>query len=79
MIITTEYVDLPVDGSTMRMFVAGPKAEGRYPGVVFYSDIFQLTDPMLPVVVKIGAPANSRGRSNRSQAIQGLKHAFLGV
>ncbi|HKP86644.1 MAG TPA: dienelactone hydrolase family protein [Blastocatellia bacterium] len=47
MLITTQYVDIPVDGSLMRMFVAAPKAEGLYPGVLFYSDIFQLTGPML--------------------------------
>ena len=47
MIITTEYVDVEVDGSPMRMFVAAPKAEGEYAGIVFYSDIFQLTGPML--------------------------------
>src|SRR5262245_42872306 len=47
MIITTRYVDISVDGSPLRMFVAAPKAEGRYPGILFYSDIFQLTGPML--------------------------------
>jgi carboxymethylenebutenolidase len=49
MLITTEFVDIPVEGSPMRLFVAKPKAEGRYPGVVFYSDIFQLTAPMLRI------------------------------
>jgi carboxymethylenebutenolidase len=53
MIITTEFVDLPVDGSPMRLFVASPKAEGRYPGVVFYSDIFQLTPPMLRITRRL--------------------------
>ena len=53
MILTTEWVDLPVDGSTMRLFTARPKAEGRYPGVVFYSDIFQLTDPMLRITRRL--------------------------
>jgi carboxymethylenebutenolidase len=47
MIITTEYVDLPVGGSPMRTFVAAPKLEGKYAGIVFYSDIFQLTGPMI--------------------------------
>ena len=47
MIITTEYVEIDVGGSPMRMLVAAPKPEGVYPGVVFYSDIFQLTGPML--------------------------------
>lgn len=47
MVITTEYVDIPVDGSPMRTLLARPRAEGRYPGIVYYSDIFQLTGPML--------------------------------
>ncbi|MCC7263271.1 MAG: dienelactone hydrolase family protein [Candidatus Latescibacteria bacterium] len=47
MIITSEYVDIPVDGSPMRTFVAAPKEAGCYPGIVFFSDIFQLTGPML--------------------------------
>jgi carboxymethylenebutenolidase len=47
MIITTEYVEIDVGGSPMRMLVVAPKAEGAYPGIVFYSDIFQLTGPML--------------------------------
>lgn len=46
MIITTQYVDLTVDESPMRVLVAAPKQEGRYPGIIFYSDIFQLTGPM---------------------------------
>ena len=53
MILTTEWVNLPVNGSTMRLFTALPKAEGRYPGVVFYSDIFQLTDPMLRIARRL--------------------------
>ncbi|HSQ18948.1 MAG TPA: dienelactone hydrolase family protein [Blastocatellia bacterium] len=47
MIITTEYLDLPVDGKLMRTFLAAPKREGKYPGILFYSDIFQLTGPMV--------------------------------
>ena len=53
MVITTEYVDITVDGSPMRMFVAAPKAEGKYPGIVFYSDIFQLTGPMLMATARL--------------------------
>ena len=53
MILTTEAVDIPVDGSPMRLFVATPKAEGRYPGVVFDSDIFQLTPPMLRITRRL--------------------------
>ena len=48
MIITSEHVDVPApDGGAIRCFVAAPKAAGEYPGVIFYSDIFQLTDTML--------------------------------
>jgi carboxymethylenebutenolidase len=47
MIIATEYVDIPVDDRFMRAFIAAPKSEGRYPAILFYSDIFQLTGPML--------------------------------
>src|SRR5215469_6178573 len=47
MIITTGYIDISVDNSPMRMFVAAPKAAGEYPGILYYSDIFQLTGPML--------------------------------
>jgi carboxymethylenebutenolidase len=46
-VIDTEYVAIPVAGREMRTFVASPRAEGRYPGIVFYSDIFQLTEPTL--------------------------------
>ena len=31
----------------MRTFVAAPTLEGNYPGILFYSDIFQLTGPMI--------------------------------
>lgn len=31
----------------MRTFVAAPRADGSYPGIVFYSDIFQLTESTL--------------------------------
>src|SRR6266700_7779780 len=47
MIITTEHIDIQVDNSPMRVFVAAPKGEGSYPGILFYSDIFQLTGPMI--------------------------------
>ncbi|MEK6287913.1 MAG: dienelactone hydrolase family protein [Acidobacteriota bacterium] len=55
MIITTQYASVPVDGSQMRMFVAAPKAEGKFPGILFYSDIFQLTGPMLRSCVRLAS------------------------
>src|SRR5215813_12897554 len=47
MVISTEYVDIAADGGAMRTFVAAPKRDGRYPGILLYSDIFQLTGPMI--------------------------------
>lgn len=44
--IKTEYVDIPVAGKTMRTLVAAPAAEGEYPGILLFSDIFQLSGPM---------------------------------
>jgi carboxymethylenebutenolidase len=47
MVISQEYADVPVGDRAMRTFVAAPRVPGRYPGVVFYSDIFQLTESTL--------------------------------
>jgi carboxymethylenebutenolidase len=53
MVITTEYLDIPSSAASIRAFVAAPKAEGRYPGIWCYSDIFQLTPPMLRSCVRL--------------------------
>jgi carboxymethylenebutenolidase len=53
MVITSTYVDVPAGGAPMRTFVAAPKAPGKYPGIVCYSDIFQLTGPMLRLVSRL--------------------------
>jgi carboxymethylenebutenolidase len=55
MIVTTEYKDISVDNTPLRMFVAQPKDESKskFPGVIFYSDIFQLTGPMLRSCVRL--------------------------
>jgi carboxymethylenebutenolidase len=47
MVISQEYVAIPVGDRAMRTFVASPRTQGPHPGVVFYSDIFQLTDSTL--------------------------------
>jgi carboxymethylenebutenolidase len=53
MVITSEYVNIPSSGGAIRTFVAAPKAEGRYSGIWCYSDIFQLTPPMLRSCVRL--------------------------
>lgn len=53
LIIHTEYTNIQTDHSTLRMFVASPTAPGRYPGILFYSDIFQLSGPMLRACARL--------------------------
>src|SRR5215467_2301024 len=53
MIVTTQYADISQSDHVMRTFVAAPKAEGKYPGIWVYSDIFQLTPPLLRFCVRL--------------------------
>jgi carboxymethylenebutenolidase len=45
--ITKRNIELRVDDSLMRVYVAAPKAVGSYPGILFYSDIYQLGGAMI--------------------------------
>ncbi len=53
MVVTAEYVNIPAEVSPMRTYVVAPKTAGQYPGIVFYSDIFQLTGPMLRACARL--------------------------
>ena len=47
MIITdTEIVDLPIESGPMRSYVFRPVPTGLYPGIVLYSEIYQVTEPI---------------------------------
>ena len=41
-----EYVDLKTSYGPMRTYVFSPAAAGRYPGLVLFSEIFQVTGPI---------------------------------
>ena len=41
-----EYVDLETPYGPMRTYVLSPAAAGRYPGLVLFSEIFQVTGPV---------------------------------
>ena len=41
-----EHVDLPTPNGPMRTFIFRPTAAGKYPGLVLFSEIFQVTDPI---------------------------------
>lgn len=46
MVLVQEFVDLETPTGTMRTHILRPAGEARYPGVLFYSEIFQLTEPV---------------------------------
>ena len=46
MVVVQEFVDLETPSGVMRTHILRPAAEGRYPGVLFYSEIFQVTEPV---------------------------------
>ena len=42
-----EYKDVPApDGGVMRLHLFRPAVSGRFPGVLFFSEIYQVTDPI---------------------------------
>lgn len=45
--IKRREVGLTVDDSLMRLYVAEPVVPGQYPGILFYSDIYQLGGPII--------------------------------
>ena len=42
----TDSADIPTPTGPMRTYLFRPAAEGRYPGLVLYSEIFQVTGPI---------------------------------
>jgi carboxymethylenebutenolidase len=53
MVVSSESVHIPAGPKPMSMFVAMPQASGTYPGILCYSDIFQLTGPMLRACTRL--------------------------
>ena len=53
MVVTTEEVDIDVGTRRMRVLVVAPRDGGPYPGIVAYSDIFQLTGAMRRAVARL--------------------------
>jgi carboxymethylenebutenolidase len=52
-IINDEYVELETPTGPMRTHIVRPAAPGRYPGVIFYSEIFQITAPVRRTAVML--------------------------
>jgi carboxymethylenebutenolidase len=45
-VVNNEHVDLETPSGVMRTHIVRPAAAGRYPGIVFFSEIFQITAPI---------------------------------
>jgi carboxymethylenebutenolidase len=46
MIVVDETAELSTSYGPMRTHIVRPAAPGRYPGIIFYSEIFQITGPI---------------------------------
>ena len=44
--LNNEHADLPTPRGPMRTHIFRPVAEGQYPGIILYSEIYQVTDPI---------------------------------
>ena len=45
-IIDNEFADIPTPSGPMRTHLFRPAAEGRFPGIIFFSEIFHATGPI---------------------------------
>ncbi len=45
-IVDNEFADISTPTGPMRTHIVRPAAPGNYPGIVFYSEIFQVTNPI---------------------------------
>jgi dienelactone hydrolase len=52
-VIDTESVDLPTSTGPMRTHIVRPAAPGRYPGILLFSEIFQVTAPIHRTAVQL--------------------------
>jgi carboxymethylenebutenolidase len=52
-VIDGEHVELQTSYGRMRTHIVRPAAPGRYPGIVFYSEIFQITEPVRRMAVML--------------------------
>lgn len=52
-VIDTEFVELTTPTGTMRTHVVRPAAPGHYPGIMLFSEIFQVTAPIHRTAVQL--------------------------
>jgi carboxymethylenebutenolidase len=54
-VIDNEYVDLETPTGLMRTHIVRPAAPGRFPGIIMYSEIFQVTAPIRRTAVQLAS------------------------
>jgi len=54
-VIDNEYVDLETPTGLMRTHIVRPAAPGRFPGILMYSEIFQVTAPIHRTAVQLAS------------------------
>ena len=52
-VVDTEFVDLATPTGPMRTHVVRPAAPGKYPGILLFSEIFQVTAPIHRTAVQL--------------------------
>ena len=52
-VIDNEYVDLETPTGSMRTHIVRPSAPGRFPGILMFSEIFQVTSPIHRTAVQL--------------------------
>jgi carboxymethylenebutenolidase len=52
-VIDTEYQDLATPSGPMRTHIVRPAASGKYPGIILYSEIFQVTAPIRRTAIQL--------------------------
>ena len=74
MTIVEEVVDLKTPTGAMRTHIVRPVAAGKYPGIVFYSEIFQITGPIRRTAAMLATV-----RQQRSAVVGGLHRIEQGT
>jgi carboxymethylenebutenolidase len=54
-VIDTEHIDLDTPSGLMRTHIVRPAAEGKYPGITLYSEIFQVTAPIARTAAQLAS------------------------
>ena len=55
MIIKEEFADIATPTGPMRLHLFRPAAAGRYPGILLYSEIYQITGPIRRIAAFLAA------------------------